>query len=118
MITKTKYEEWAKDSLNSGDDADYEVEAKKAQVKYEELTSEMTVTIITHDWKDYANHLREVSKKVSELGATTMHHFPAFHELPHGSLDSIITVVSKEKITEEFAEILADLVMNLGAEGS
>ena len=117
-ITREDYIKWAELTINFAEDAILDKEADKAQQKYEELTSAMTVGVITHDWKDYDDHSPEVCKKVKELDATIMHYFPSSHGFPHGELDAITTVVSKEDMTEEFAEILADLVVNLGAEGS
>ena len=117
-ITRDEYITWANLTINFAEDSILDKEAAKAQQKYEELTSGMTVGIVTHDWKDYEDHIREVIKKVNELKTTIMHYFPAFYGFPHGELDAITTVVSKEDMTEEFAEILADLVVNLGAEGS
>lgn len=95
-----------------------EEEAEAAEKLYKELTKGMTVKLVAHDWKDYDSHMKEVCKKVKELDATNMHYFPDFYSFPHGSLDGIYTVISKEEIPEEFAEILVDLVVNLGAEGS
>jgi len=119
MITKEKYLERS-DKIAEIEDPDEQ--AKKAEEFYQELALGMTVTIIAHDWKDYTDHMREVCKKVKELDttnmATNMHHFPSYHDYPHGSLDTIVTVVSKEDITEEEAEMLVDLVVNLGAEGT
>jgi len=59
--------------------------------------------------------VKDVCKRIKELDATTMHYFPAYHGFPHGEVDTIVTIVSEEEMTEEFAEILADLVVNLGA---
>lgn len=115
MIIRQEYEERVKPVLDAEDPDE---QANKAQELYVELTAGITVTVVAHDWKDHDDHMREVCKQVKELDATCMHYFPAFHDFPDGSLDAIITVISKEEITEEFAEMLADLVVNLGAEGS
>ena len=115
MITMDEYKDRAKNItvLITADE-----EAKAAQKLYEELTQGMSIAIVEHDWKDNTEHMKEVCKKVKEHDATGMHCFPDFHSFPHGSLDAIVTVISKEEIPEEFAEILVDLVVNLGAEGS
>lgn len=118
MITLEEYKKWVDENIETGDVVDPDVEAKKAQDKYLELTAGMTVTIVEHDWKDHADHMREVCKQVKELDAINLHYFPSFYDFPNGSLDAIITVISKEEITEEFAGILVDLTVNLGAEGS
>jgi len=97
---------------------DPEEVAAKAGELYQELVAGMTVTLVTHDWRDYNEHMREVCKQVRKLEATCMHYFPPFHDFPNGSLDTIVTVISKEDIDEEFAEALVDLVVNLGAKGS
>lgn len=115
-MTRDEYIRWVKENITPIEDPD--VEAKKAQEKYEELTKGITVTIVEHDWKEGDTHMREVCGTVKRLDATTMYYFPSFFDFPHGSLDAIITVVSKENITKELAEILADLYVNLGAEGS
>lgn len=97
---------------------DPDEQAKKAEEYYKEITVGMTVAIIAHDWKDHTQHMKEVCSKVRELGATNMHYFQAWYDFPHGSLDTIVTVVSKEDITESEAEVLVDLVVNLGAGSS
>ena len=114
-ITREEYIQWADLTINFAEDAILDKEADKARQKYGELTVGLTVGVVAHDWKDYDNHSREVCKRIKELDATIMHYFPAYHGFPHGELDTIVTIVSKEEMTREFAEILADLVVNLGA---
>lgn len=115
MISRDKY---LKRSDEIAEIEDPDEQSKKAQEYYKELTPGMTVAIIAHDWKEHTDHMKEVCRKVKELGATNMHYFEAWYDYPHGSLDTIATVVSKGDITEEEAEMLVDLVVNLGAEGS
>lgn len=115
MITLDEYKEKVKPIVEIEDP---EEQSRKAEELYKELTAGMTVGIIEHDWKDYKEHWREVCRQIKELDTTDFWHFDSFHDFPNGSLDAIITVISKEEITEEFAEALADLVVNLGAEGS
>ena len=114
-ITKSKYNEWADEAMkSSGDDLDkLNYFATK---KFKELTTSLHVKVIEHDWKETAEHIRAIAETVRELNACHIFPFEAFHEFLHGGVDSLITVVSKEKITKDFAEILADLVMNLGAD--
>lgn len=114
-ITREEYITWAKLTINFAEDAILDKEADKAHQKYQELTSGLTIGFIAHDWREYEDHMKEVCKRVKELGATTMHYFPAYHGFPHGELDTIVTIVSEEEMTREFAEILADLAVNLGA---
>jgi len=117
MITKEEHIQWCKEHIDPlGEDGEATKDA--ADVRYKELTIGMTVTIVEHDWKETGDHMREVCEQVKKLSATNMHYFQGFHEFPNGSLDSIVTVVSIEELTEEFAEVLVDLVVNLGAEGS
>jgi len=113
-VTREEYITWAKLTINFAEDAILDKEADKARQKYQELTSGMTVGFIAHDFKEYDDHMKEVCKRIKELDATTMHYFPAYHSFPHGELDTIVTIVSKEDMTEEFAEILADLAVILG----
>jgi len=117
MITRDEHVQWCKEHIDPlGEDG--EKASAAAEVRYTELTVGMTVTIVTHDWKETGDHMREVCEKVKELNASNMHFFNAFHEFTNGSLDSIVTVISDEELTEEFAEVLVDLVVNLGAEGT
>ncbi len=117
MITREEHTYWCKEHIDPlGEDG--EAASAAAEVRYTELILGMTVTIVQHDWKEAGDHWRSVCKWVKELNAANMHFFEAFHDFPNGSLDAIITVVSVEELTEEFAEVLVDLVVNLGAEGS
>ncbi len=117
MITKDEHMQWCKEHIDPlGEDG--EKASAAAEVRYTELVLGMTVTIVQHDWKETGDHMREVCKQVKELSASNMHYFEAFHDFSNGSLDAIITVVSVEELTEEFAEVLVDLVVNLGAEGT
>ncbi len=117
MITKDEHVKWCEEHIDPINE-NLEDSAAAAEVRYTELTVGKTVTIVQHDWKDASSHWREVCKKVKELNATNMHFFEAFHEFPNGSLDAIMTVISVDELPEEFAEVLCDLVVNLGAEGS
>ena len=117
MITKDEHVKWCTEHIDPLVEREEDTDAA-AQVRYTELTVGLTVTIVEHDWKESGSHWREVCKKVKELNAANMHFFEPFHDFPNGSLDAIMTVISVEELTEEFAEILCDLVVNLGAEGS
>lgn len=112
---REEYTGWSDIIINT-DGADEQ--SRKAQEKYLELTNGLTVRVIVHDWQDLKNHMKEVCRQMEELDTINIHYFHAFHEFPNGFLDDAITVISKEETDEEFAEILADLVVNLGAEGS
>ncbi len=117
MITKEEHVQWCKENIECfGDDS--VLVSTAAQVRYIGLTVGLTVTIVEHDWKETGDHMRQVCDKVKELNATNMHFFSSGHNFPNGSLDAIVTVISVEEFTEEFAEALADLVVNLGADGS
>lgn len=117
MITKDEHIKWCKEHIDPlGEDG--EAASAAAGVRFTELVVGMTVTIVEHDWKETGEHWRSVCRWVKELNAANIHQFHAFHDFPNGSLDAIITVVSVEELTEEFAEVLADLVVNLGAEGT
>lgn len=117
MITKGDHIRWCTEHIDPLTEKEEDTGAA-AQVRYTELTLDMTVAIVQHDWKETGDHMRQVVVKVKELNASNMHYFQAYHDFPNGSLDSVITVVSVEELTEEFAEVLADLVVNLGADGS
>lgn len=114
MITKDEYKRWANKALKSSGD-NYKELNYVATKKFKELTTSLHVEVIEHDWKETAEHIRAIAETVRELNACYVFPFEPFHEFLHGGVDSLITVVSKEEITRDFAEILADLVMNLGA---
>lgn len=116
-MNRAEYTEWTNTII---DPEDVDKQSELAQEKYLELTAGMSVAVISHDWRETDDHMQAVCKKIKEMDINTMYYFPPFYDFPNGSLDAITTVMFKETInvTGEFAEILADLVVNLGAEGS
>lgn len=117
-MTRDEYITWASLTIDFSENAVLDKEAAKASQKFDELTAGMMVEVIVHDWKAQAEHHQEVLRRIKAIDAKSMWYFPDFYEFPHGSLDAIITVIANQEIAEEYAEILADLVVNLGAEGS
>lgn len=117
MITREEHLQWCKEHIDPLTEAEEET-GDAASVRFKELTLNMLVAIVAHDWRETGDHMREVCRQVKGMSATNMHYFQAYHDFPNGQLDSIVTVVSVDEFTEEFAEVLADLFVNLGAEGS
>lgn len=115
MITKDEYKRWANKVLKSSGD-NYEELNRLATKRFKELTANLHVEVIEHDWKETTEHIHAIAETARELNACYISPFEAFHDFPNGGVDSLITVVSEEDITRDFAEILADLVMNLGAD--
>lgn len=114
-MTRAEYVKWAEENIDFGDGSDPEVEGGKAKAKFEELTAGRTVEIVVDDWKCHGEHLHRIIEAARRLETYHVEDFPDFWEFPHGQLDDLIAVVSREPMDRELAEVLADLVVNLGA---
>lgn len=114
-MTRVEYLKWVEESIDFGDDVDLDAEAEKAKAKFEELTANKTVEVVIHDWKCFSEHFQEVLDTANRMKTHYIEHFSAFWKFPHGQLDELVTVVSREPVGRELAEILADLTVNLGA---
>lgn len=120
-ITAVEYQQWLKElgreflgQLVS--DEEGEKLRKRYSEKLAEVTKDIKYKIVLNDWKAQELQFKEVAEVLNEFGGGHIHHFPAFYGFENGEVDSLATVITKEKISNELAEIIVDLIMNLGAE--
>lgn len=93
-------------------------EKRKTRVnsKLEQLVKDNKTAVVINDWKATTQQFKDAAKILSKVEGGFVHHYESFFDFASGSGDDLVTVVTDKQISDDHAEIIADLVYNLGAE--
>lgn len=115
MITRKEFKEFLEKEL-SGDFLIGEV-TEVANKKLEELIAGNQVAIVMNDWKAVEEQFKDVAVAIIKFTTSHVYHFKPWYGFPsRTSGDDRITIITRDPITHEHAEAIADLYYNLGAD--
>ncbi len=118
-MTRDEYKQWCDEHIDNRPEGVDTVSPEIVQLvnaKLQEIVGNRKIDYVVADWKDTQSLFEDVNKAASLMPGCKFYFFEPFHEALHGGSDDRVVLLSSVELTDDEAEIIFDLIHNLGAE--